>query len=288
MDFPQQNPVAASFEEVGDPDGFPVVFHNGTPCSRLLPEWWDGRARQRNLRILSSDRPGYGNRPALPGRTIADEVMAVAAALDDLGVERFASWGGSGGGPYALGCGALLGERVVAIASVAGNPPADQAKRDEYAVEVEAIGQSPVNRQPLLESYEPDAAPMRGWDVPTLLESWSDSLSPPDKQALGDGQTGAYLLRAVQEAIRPGVEGWVDDNLAYVSPWGFDLGDIHQPVSIWHGDQDLMVPISDSEACVAAIPHAEFTVVPDTGHPSLIFRHTEPVMDWLAAHTEAH
>ena len=185
MDFPQHNPVAASFEEVGDPDGFPVVFHNGTPCSRLLPEWWDGRARQRNLRILSSDRPGYGNRPALPGRTIADEVMAVAAALDDLGVERFASWGGSEGGPYALGCGALLGERVVAIASVAGSPPADQAKRDEYAVEVEAIGQSPVNRQPLLESYEPDAAPDARVGRP-------DPARELERQSLAPGQTGAW------------------------------------------------------------------------------------------------
>jgi pimeloyl-ACP methyl ester carboxylesterase len=239
------------------------------------------------LRILSFDRPGYGNRPAVPGRTIADEVTAVAAALDDLGVEQFATWGASGGGPYALGCAALLGDRVVAVATVAGNPPPDDAKRGEYADEVEALRHSPVNRRPLIEAYESDVAPMRDWDLPTLLESWGGGFSPPDKQALEDGQTGEYMLRAIQEAIRPGVEGWLDDNLAYVSPWGFDVRDIHQPASVWHGDQDLMVPVEDSEALVAAIPHAEFTLVPDAGHPSLCFRHVEPLMDWIAAHTRA-
>jgi pimeloyl-ACP methyl ester carboxylesterase len=253
----------------------------------LLPEWWDGLVRQRNLRILSFDRPGYGNRPAVPGRTIADEVEAIAAALNDLGVERFAWWGASGSGPYALGCGALLAERVVAVASAAGNPPPDEAKREEYADEVKALRHSPVNRQPLIETYESDAAPMREWDLPTLLKNWGGGFSPPDKQALEDGQTGEYMLRAIQEAIRPGVEGWLDDNLAYVSPWGFDAGDIHQPVFVWHGNQDLMVPVKDSEALIAAIPQAEFTLIPDAGHPSLCFRHVEPLMDWLASHVQA-
>jgi pimeloyl-ACP methyl ester carboxylesterase len=270
------------FEAIGDPDGFPVVFHNGTPCGRLMPEWWDAAARARHLRIVCFDRPGYGNRPDEPGRTVAGEVMATARALDDLGVGRFATWGASGGVPYAFGCGALLPDRVVAVAAVAGNAPlGESATEDDYSAELEAVRQTPFDREPLLRTYEADAAPMRRWDVPTLVAEWDGAFSPPDKRALSDGTTGEYLLTVIQEAIRPGVAGWVDDNLAFVSAWGFALSDVRQPVSIWHGDQDLMVPLKDSETCSAAIPHAELFVVPDAGHPSLIFRHGEAVMDWL-------
>jgi pimeloyl-ACP methyl ester carboxylesterase len=273
---------SVSFDQVGDEDGFPVIYHNGTPCSRLLPTFWDAPARDRGLRILCFDRPGYGRAPAQPGRTVADEVRRTAAMLDDLGVERFATWGASGGGPYALGCGALLPDRVVALGVVAGNAPFDQAADpDGYKDEREALADG-GGRDRLLATYEADAAPMRRWDVDTLLAEWGESFSPQDKQSVGDGETGAYLLACIQEAIRESVAGWLDDNLAYVKPWGFALDEIRAPVSIWHGDDDLMVPLTDGRAYESLIPQAELTIAPGWGHPSLIFRHTGPLFDWLA------
>ena len=113
--------------ELGDPDGFAVVFHNGTPCSRLMPEWWDAPARERGLRMIGIDRPGYGNAPAEPNRSLRSVVEATAALMDDLGVDRFAVIGVSGGGPYALACGAFLPDRVVAVISGAGSSGFDEA-----------------------------------------------------------------------------------------------------------------------------------------------------------------
>ena len=112
--------------ELGDPDGFAVVFHNGTPCSRLMPEWWDAPARERGLRMIGIDRPGYGNAPAEPNRSLRSVAEATAALMDDLGVDRFAVIGVSGGGPYALACGAFLPDRVVAVISGAGSSGFDQ------------------------------------------------------------------------------------------------------------------------------------------------------------------
>lgn len=87
------SPTPISFDEVGDPAGFPVVFHHGAPCSRLLPDGWDPLAKTRGLRIVCFDRPGYGDWPAQPGRTVLDVVAATSRAADELGIERFASWG---------------------------------------------------------------------------------------------------------------------------------------------------------------------------------------------------
>jgi pimeloyl-ACP methyl ester carboxylesterase len=193
--------ASASFDQIGDEAGFPVVYHNGTPCCRLLPAFWDPPARDRGLRILCFDRPGYGNAPAQPGRTVADEVLRTANMLDDLGIERFATWGASAGCPYALGCGALLPDRVVAIGHVAGNAPIDHsANPDNYKDEMEALAHR--GRDGLLATYEADVAPMRSWDLETLVTEWGGMFSPQDMRSLRDGEMGEYMLANIHSAAR--------------------------------------------------------------------------------------
>lgn len=103
----------------GDPGGVAVVFHHGTPaCGRLHPHDI-ADARERGIRLIGFDRAGYGASSASPGRSVADVAADVAALLDSLGADRFATWGHSGGGPHALACAALLPDRCVAAAALA-------------------------------------------------------------------------------------------------------------------------------------------------------------------------
>jgi pimeloyl-ACP methyl ester carboxylesterase len=85
--------------DTGAADGQPVVVFHGTPASRRLHEVWVTAAQDAGLRLLSYDRPGYGGSPPRPGRTMADTAADVAAIAAALGVDRFAVWGTSGGGP---------------------------------------------------------------------------------------------------------------------------------------------------------------------------------------------
>jgi pimeloyl-ACP methyl ester carboxylesterase len=98
--------------EWGDPDGSPLITLHGTPGSRL-GHWRDpGIYARYGLRRITYDRAGYGGSTRLAGRTIADVTGDVAAIADALGIGSFAISGGSGGGPHALACAALLGDRV--------------------------------------------------------------------------------------------------------------------------------------------------------------------------------
>ena len=107
----------------GDPAGAAVVVHHGTPSSgRLYPSFVDD-ARARGLRLIGYDRPGYGGSSAQLGRSVGDAAADVAELLDGLDVDRFATWGHSGGGPHALACAALLPERCVAAATLASPGP---------------------------------------------------------------------------------------------------------------------------------------------------------------------
>jgi pimeloyl-ACP methyl ester carboxylesterase len=118
--------------DTGPADGDAVLVCQGTPASRRLHDGWV-TAAAAGLRLISYDRPGYGSSSPQPGRTIADTASDVAAIADDLGLDRFAVWGPSAGGPHALACAALLADRVVAAAVVAPYAPYSAPGLDFFA-----------------------------------------------------------------------------------------------------------------------------------------------------------
>ena len=273
--------------QLGDPDGFAVVLHNGTPCSRLMPEWWDAPARERRLRMIGIDRPGYGNAPTEPNRSLRSVAHATAAVMNDLGVDRFAVIGVSGGGPYALACGAFLPDRVAAVISAAGSsgfdPLLDSAQFTPEELELtRAQAQRPTTegRQALARFYDPEVENLRSADVDGFMSAVGEdpAAATPEQRA-----TAAYVLEAIQEAIRPGCDGWLDDGLAMLRPWGFEPADIRQPVAVWHSEDDPMVAIEHGRRLMGAIPHAEPFLVDGLGHGGVCCRQEVPMFDWIAS-----
>lgn len=284
-DHSEANTGFSTIHELGDPYGFAVVLHNGTPCSRLVADWWGAPARERGLRVIGVDRPGYGNAPAEPNRSLCSVAEATAAVMDDLGIDRFAVIGVSGGGPYALACGAALPDRVVAVISGAGSSGFDEAV-DGAQFEVEeleltrkqAVRPTPEGRQALARFYDPEIERLRSADVDAFM-SWvgEDPVAATAEQRA----TATYVLEAVQEGIRPGRDGWLDDGLAIVRPWGFELADIRQPVAVWHSHDDTMVSIEHGRRLVAAIPNAEPFLIDGLGHGGVCCRQEVPMFDWI-------
>jgi pimeloyl-ACP methyl ester carboxylesterase len=112
-----------AIEEAGDPGGRPVLVHAGTPNSRHLYPPAVADAAARGLRLIGYDRPGYGGSTPQPGRSAADCAADVQGICAELGIDRLAMWGISGGGPHVLACAALLPDLVVAAASLASLAP---------------------------------------------------------------------------------------------------------------------------------------------------------------------
>ncbi len=111
------------FSRYGRLGGAPVLMHYGTPGTRNLGPMMRQAVERHDVDLLVLDRPGYGISTRRPGRGIADVVEDAALVADSCGWKSFAVWGGSGGGPLALACAALLGDRVERCASVVGPAP---------------------------------------------------------------------------------------------------------------------------------------------------------------------
>ena len=272
----------------GDPAGFPVVMHHGTPSSGLLYERHVELAHEQGIRLVGYDRPGYGGSAREPGRSVSDCAADVDAIADALRLDRFATWGISGGGPHALACAALCDRRLVAAASLAAVAPQDAegldwlaGMGDENHVE---FGHAAAGEEQLRTYLTAEADEIRAAGPERLVAVMETLLGPEDRAVLS-GAFAEYLLKADRHALADGVDGWVDDDLAFLAPWGFELSSIDRPVLLLHGDDDRFVPVAHGRWLADHIPGVEARIDAADGHLTLIERRLREVNEWLLAHS---
>jgi pimeloyl-ACP methyl ester carboxylesterase len=271
--------------EAGVADGFPVLIHNGTPMSRLLFQPCVEDAEQRGIRLISYDRPGYGDSTPHPGRSVADAAHDVAAIADALGIDRLATWGISGGGPHALACAALLPERVSAVASLASVAPYPADGLDWFAgmgdANVAEFGLTLEGREALEPFLRHERDEMLAAGPAGLAEAMRTLLSPTDR-AVFTGEAAAYIFEAFRAGSEERLDGWIDDDLAFAKPWGFDLEQIEVPVLLWQGAEDRFVPFAHGEWLAARIPGVDARLSETDGHLTLLVQRLGEVHAWLA------
>ena len=274
-------------EEGGDPGGRPVLTHHGTPGAGHLYGPHEADARQRGIRLITYDRPGYFGSTAHPGYAMAgnaDDVRTIAAAL---GIDRVAVWGISGGGPPALACAALLPDVVVAVATLASPAPygvegfdhfAGMAKENVEDIKL-MLGDEAAARDVLVEQRKA----MLAMNAQDMMGGPPGMMSPADVAAR-TSEMVEYLVNGFHDGLTPGGEGWWDDSMAQLRPWGFRLEEINVPVQLWHGRQDRFVPFQHGEWLATQIPGVEAHLTDEDGHTTLMQNRIPEVHEWLMRH----
>jgi pimeloyl-ACP methyl ester carboxylesterase len=270
--------------ERGRSDGKPVLVHNGTPNSRLMYEPDVRLAEDQGIRLISYDRPGYGGSTPWPGRTVADCAQDVRAIAAGLGIEQLAVWGISGGGPHALACASLLPDLVPAVGVLASAAPWGADGLDYFA------GMGELNADDTRLFFEDRAAArakceqdrLEALELPAeqLHEQLKTLLSPADAAVLTD-ELAQYLVDCMQSGLAPGAEGWWEDDVALLDPWGFELRSIRTPVLLYHGRLDRFVPFAHGEWLAGEIPGVRAELTDNDGHLTLTARHLEHIHAWL-------
>ena len=254
-----------------------VIYHHGTPNVGEPPAPLVAPAAERGIGWVSVSRPGYGASTRVPGRAVAQIARDVATVADALALERFAVLGHSGGGPHALACAALLPDRVSAAVSISGLAP---LVGDAVAWEGESwfAGMHPSGVTDLQAAREgADARAAR-----IGVDEWDPGMFTPGDFAALEGEW-AWLNRVVELAMEGGPDGMVDDDVAYVNPWGFEPHTIAAPTLLIHGQRDRVVPASHSVWLGQRVPYAEVWLEPEHSHISVLARARE-ALDWIAAH----
>jgi pimeloyl-ACP methyl ester carboxylesterase len=265
-----------------------AIFEYGTPGTRLLAPLLTEAARRAGFELLVIDRPGYGATTRRPGRRVVDVLDDAQAVVHVMDWDRFAVWGGSGGAPHALAIAARLPDRVSACAGVVGLAPYDAAGLDWYA------GMSPGNVQeftaaaageavyrPLVEQLAADALAAVHAGGIQVAEDYE--LPEADRRALEARRMEDGHLRRMTATYRDGVDGWIDDCIAFTRPWGFELSELAVPVSIGYGVADVLAPRAHAEYLLDAIRGAHRHEL--AGGHVLSDRDLVTIYDWLADHS---
>jgi pimeloyl-ACP methyl ester carboxylesterase len=247
----------------GDPSGFPIMSLHGTPGCRLQRWPHEELYQQLGVCVVTHDRAGYGRSTRRHGRSVADAVDDVIAIADELGFDRFGVTGGSGGGPHALACAALRPDRVVRATSSVGEAPCGDGglEHDEWVEgmdpeNVKEFGLALAGEEAALTEYvEAQQAQVEARvavDPSTVLDDYD--LSDSDRAQLARPEVMQILREATAEWAFNGVGGWVDDDLAFTRPWGFDVSNIAVPVLIIYGSADVLVPPGHGGWLAAHVP----------------------------------
>ena len=240
--------------EGGAPDGKPVVYHMGTPTSRLVFSLHDGAAKVHGVRLISYDRPGYGGSTPRPGRTVADSADDVEAIADALGLERVGLWGFSGGPPFGFAAAARMPDRITGVVSLASPAPGLYTFDESEDFDAE-------RRQMLAET----------------ADDWRARLKP-EYAAFAE-----YAVATLRIALANSAEGWREDEQAVGGDWGFDVASIRAPVRLRHGRADKAVPVEHGEWLAAHVPGVDAHFGGDDDHQAVHFRYLDDDFGWLAS-----
>jgi pimeloyl-ACP methyl ester carboxylesterase len=267
----------------GPAGGLPLVFHHGTPGAATPVRALERAAHARGLRLVTTSRPGYGDSSRQPGRSVVDVAADTAAVLAAVGAERCLIAGWSGGGPHALACGARLGA-AAAVLVIAGVAPYGAQGLDwmsgmgqENIAEFSAAIQGENELRSYLLPEREQLKDVTAADIVSSLET----LLPDVDRAVLTGEFGEDIAASFREAVRTGVEGWLDDDLAFTSRWGFSLAEISVPVMLWQGSADLMVPFSHGQWLASQLPGASAHLEEGEGHLSVGLGALDRMLDQL-------
>jgi len=266
----------------GPPEGTVLVLHTGTPVGLVpLPAGLDPAAM--GIRTVLYARPGYGRSTPQAGRTVADAAGDTAAILDGLGADKFLNVGWSGGGPYALACDALLADRCLATAVIAGIAPYTEA---EVGSPVRAWYEADEDSQLAFAGDIDGFRQAIGAFVAQLANARAENIAAEascdaDRRFFSEGYA-EWVASFVRAGGVSGGHGAADDCLATLRDWGFPLASIRQ-VTIWQGTEDQFVPPFHAEWLRDHLPKAELRIIEGEGHNSIAGHLPEIIQTLIAA-----
>ena len=274
--------------EVAGPEHGDVVFcHHSTPGSRYRDDESLEEGAALGLCHVSYSRPGYEGSDRLAGRRVSDCAVDLRVIVDQLGLERGFVVGESGGGPYALAHAALLPDWVRGVVVLGGPAPFDAEGLDwlggmarENIEEFKAVmaGDEVGLRHIEAEIKKIETAE----DLSQLFEVHGDRLAEVDRESLSRDAVSGYLRAVWSRIIAGGPWGWLDDMKAVLMNWGFGLDQVDVPVAVWHGEDDLAVPVAHGKWVAGRLPNATLHLLRGEGHSSSMDHYGEILDDLVA------
>ena len=284
--FTRSNGQTVAYFDYGQSDDV-VFFHHGSPSAGPFQPHIKRNADANGFRIIEVVRPGYGSSTAISDRSVNTVSQINLDIADALGIENFAIFGGSGGGPHALASGHLAGSRCIAQLIIAGIAPFDDPNFD-FAAGMSEEGRewwllALTSMEDFEASLSEEATKMSSYD----FDQTKEKLDVDPENPISDERI--LSIQAIRQySFIQGARGWIDDERAFLKPWGFSLEEISSPVQLWSGTKDVNVPPAHADYLKRMIPNSELLIAGDKNHLTISEPAVESGFKWLRGFFNSH
>lgn len=270
-----------AFAEYGDPDGKPVFLFHGMPGSRFFRPP-DEITEKMGVRLITTDRPGFGLSTFQPGRRFLDWPADIAQLADHLNINKFAVAGHSAGGPYVAACAYALPERVTSATALSAAGPLNSPGALRSMATMNKLGLTIGRFIPwsLWRALVWVFYHRRSRDPAADYKHWNGIRPPADDEQLLNPAIFEACITSEVEAFHPGLLGLAWEARLLTRPWGIPLEDIRVPYYFWHGTQDDQATLAMAHYVAGKIPTSKITICQNEAH-LLLFPHWEEILQQI-------
>ncbi|MEU4286794.1 alpha/beta hydrolase [Kribbella sp. NPDC026596] len=250
--------VRFAYRELGPTTGVPVVFltHLAAVLDNWDPRVVDGIAAEH--RVVTFDNRGVGASSGSTPRTIEEMARDAVTFIRALGFDQVDLFGFSMGGMIAQVIAQeephLVRRMIIAGTGPAGGVGIDKVTRISYLDTARGLLTRQDPKQFLFFTRTPNGIRAGKEFLARLEERTNDR----DK---------AITVRAFRAQLKA------------IHRWGLDkpanLATIHQPVLVANGDNDKMVPTSNTVDLDRRLPNSQLVIYPDAGHGGVFQFHDD-------------
>jgi pimeloyl-ACP methyl ester carboxylesterase len=266
------------FAEYGNPTGNTIFYFHGFPGSRLEAGHFHDLAASNQYRLIAIDRPGMGLSTLDTNRSVLSWASDVASFADSIGVDKFSIFGHSGGAAFVAACAYAIPERLNGAAIVSGIAPFEIPEAKASMPRGQRVVNSAIKTMPWLATVMMKLTFKMLKNPNGMIKQMIKQLPEIDQIVFHDPDSSQAIIAATTEAFRNGVAGPALEMNLLLNPWGFDLGGINYPVSVWQGGLDTQVPAAHGDIYAKSIPRAQLKFFKDEGHHSLIRNHATEIL----------
>ncbi|MFX1335450.1 MAG: alpha/beta fold hydrolase [Promethearchaeota archaeon] len=279
--FSLHNDKLLGFAEFGAKNGFPVFHFHSTGSSRFEGELFDKLGKEKKIRIIGVDRPGFGL-SEFQARELLDWPNTLLELVDFLEIDNFSVMGISGGGPHAIACAYSLSDKLENCIAIGSPGPPEIGNKYfprlvrlqgwifkhfpffyvQYMKRILKISSNPVSLKSFVQRFKKRYPPA---DAKFILEDQGEYLP--------------IISRAIKEGTRESFNGAVQEMKIFSSSWGFNLKDIStkQKVVLWHGEDDMTYKAAQEIS--ELIPNCVQKFFQGEGHFSVFINHLDKILD---------
>lgn len=268
-----------AYQELGAPNGIPLIMvHSSLGSRKELPFNANEIAIKMGFRLIIPDRPGVGYSSPRPDHNFDNYADDLQQLIEHLNLDRVCLSGYALGGAFALRSAQKLAPKVLHLTLVGTGTGLKTREDFEQTIPLYRLNLRMARDLPAVHKAMVAITRKSILNNPQVfLNLLGGKLSETDATPFKHPLFRQLYYAALSECARQGPDTHARELNLFMHDWGFAPEDTHCPVDVWHGKDDVHVPLTTGQRLADKIPTARKHYLENQGH-FLFYSHFHEIL----------